>query len=149
LKPGAEVGFSMDKWPAYELERRALLRHVRDAKVRNPIVLTGDIHLNWANELPPDPDRADAPSVATEFVGTSITSSGDGREKPEALDAILAENPFVKYHNAERGYVRCEVTPQQWRTDYRTVPYVTRRGAPLNTRASFVVESGRPVLNRV
>jgi alkaline phosphatase D len=54
----------------------------------------------------------------------------------------------VKFHNAERGYVRCEVTPRQWRTDFRTVAYVTRPGAPLQTRATFVVESGRPQLRR-
>jgi alkaline phosphatase D len=60
----------------------------------------------------------------------------------------LAENPFLKFFNAERGYVRCEVTPQTWRSDYRTVPFVTKPGAPLVTRASFVVESGRPQLNR-
>ena len=59
-----------------------------------------------------------------------------------------AENPFVKFFNAERGYVRCDITPQAWRTDYRTVPYVSRPGAPVETRASFVVESGRPKLQR-
>lgn len=148
-KPGPEIAFSMDKWPGYEFERRALLRHLRDSKVRNPVVITGDIHINWANELLTDFDRPESPSMATEFVGTSITSSGDGREKLENLDTLLSENPFVKYQNGERGYVRCEVTPQSWRSDYRTVPYVTRRGAPQNTRASFVVESGRPMLNRV
>ncbi len=148
-KPGPEIAFSMDRWTGYEFERRALLRHLRDSKVRNPVVLTGDIHINWANELLADFDRPESPSVATEFVGTSITSSGDGREKLENLDALLSENPFVKYQNGERGYVRCEVTPQQWRTDYRTVPYVTRPGAPLNTRATFVIEAGRAVLNRM
>lgn len=147
--PGPEVAVSMDKWSGYEFERRRLLEHLRDRKIANPVVLTGDVHANWANEISADPDRPDAPPVVTEFVGTSITSTGDGRDKPEHHDALLAENPGVKYHNDERGYVRCEVTPQGWRTDFRTVPYVTRRGAPLQTRASFVVEAGRPVLNRV
>lgn len=55
----------------------------------------------------------------------------------------------MKFHNTERGYVRCDLTPQQWRTDYRTVPFVTKPGAPLNTRASFEIESGRPILQRV
>ena len=54
----------------------------------------------------------------------------------------------MKFHNEERGYVRCEVTSKRWRTDFRTVPYVTRRGAALTTRATFVVEAGRPQLNR-
>ncbi|MBL9206538.1 MAG: alkaline phosphatase D family protein [Opitutaceae bacterium] len=148
-EPGPGVAVSMDKWSGYEYERRRLLAHLRDRKVNNPVVLTGDIHTHWANEIPADPDRADDPSVATEFVGTSISSSGDGEAKPRYLDSLMAENPGVKFHNSHRGYVRCEVTPTSWRADFRTVPYVSRRGAPLETPASFVVESGRPRLNRV
>jgi alkaline phosphatase D len=145
---GPAIGYSMDQWPGYEFERRRVLRHLHDKKIKNPVVLTGDIHTNWANELIADFDQLDSQSVATEFVGTSISSGGDGAETPKTTDQLLAENPFVKYFNAERGYVRCEVTPQQWRADYRTVPFVTKPGAPLNTRASFVVESGTPKLNR-
>ncbi len=143
------VTHSMDQWPGYEFERRRVLRHFHDRKVRNPVVITGDIHTNWANELIADFDRRDSKNVGVEFVGTSISSSGDGIDQPKTLAHLLPENPFIKFHNAERGYVRCELTPRQWRTDYRTVPYVTRPGAPLNTRASFVVEDGRPALQRV
>jgi alkaline phosphatase D len=147
LQEGPEVGYSMDKWTGYEFERRRLLKHLHERKVKNPVVITGDIHNNWANELIADFDQLDSRSVATEFVGTSITSGGDGADRPKYLDALLSENPCVKYHNNERGYVTCEVTPQAWRTDFKTVPFVARRGAPLNTRATFVVESGRPALN--
>lgn len=148
LKPGPEIALSMDKWTGYEFERRRLLRHFHERKIANPVVITGDIHCNWANELALAPERPEAPVVATEFVGTSITSKGDGTEKADEAAVLRAENPGVKFFNDERGYVRCEVTPKGWRTDFRTVPYVSRRGAPLNTRATFVVESGRPQLNR-
>jgi alkaline phosphatase D len=148
LQPGPEVVYAMDKWSGYEFERRRLLRHIHDAKVRNPVVLSGDIHCNWANELIADFDDLDSQSVATEFVGTSITSDGDGSEKKPTTDAMLAENPFVKFFNNERGFVRCELTPQTWRADFQTVPYVSRRGAPLQTRATFQVESGRAKLVR-
>lgn len=147
--PGPKVTHSMDQWPGYEFERRRVLKHFHDQQIKNPVVLTGDIHKNWANELIADFDQLDSKVVGTEFVGTSISSSGDGEEQPKGHDQILAENPFVKLFNGERGYVRCELTPETWRTDYRTVPYVTRPDAPVRTRASFVVESGRPGLNRV
>lgn len=147
--PGPEVTHSMDQWPGYEFERRRVLKHINDQQIKNPVVLTGDIHTNWANELIADFDQLDSKLIGTEFVGTSISSSGDGRDQPKGHDQILSENPFVKFHNAERGYVRCELTPRSWRADYRTVPFVTRPNAPLNTRASFIVESGRPTLNRV
>ncbi|MBA4137348.1 MAG: alkaline phosphatase [Opitutus sp.] len=146
--PGRDMRLAMDKWSGYEFERRRLLRELRDGRAKNPVVITGDIHCNWANQLATDFDAPDAPPVAVEFVGTSVTSGGDGRPKFDEPDAVLADNPFVKFFNDERGYVSCEVTPTAWRTHYRTVLFVSRRGAPLNTRATFVVESGRPLLLR-
>ncbi len=146
---GPEITHALDQWPGYEFERRRMLKHFHERKIKNPVVLTGDIHTNWANELIADFDRLDSQSVGVEFVGTSISSSGDGNNDPEPLAAVYAENPFVKFHNRERGYLRCEVTPREWRTDFKTVPFVSRPGAPLNTRASFVVNAGRPTLHRV
>jgi len=148
LARGPEVLHSMDQWPGYEFERRRVVRHFRDRRVKNPVVITGDIHSNWANELVADFDRPDAPPVGVEFVGTSISSGGDGAIEPAFTKELMSENPFVKYRNNERGYVRCDVTPAAWRADFRTVPYVELPGAPINTRASFVVESGRPVVRR-
>jgi alkaline phosphatase D len=143
---GPKKIYVMDQWPGYESDRRRVLKFLHEQKISNPVVLTGDIHSNWANELIADFDDLGSQSVATEFVGTSISSGGDGRLKPADLNRLQSANPFVKFHSAERGYVRCEVTPKHWRTDYRAVEYVTRRGAPIHTRASFTVESGRPNL---
>ncbi len=148
LAPGKEILHSMDQWPGYEFERRRFLNHCLAQKVKNPVVLTGDIHTHWANNLVADFDRPDSAPVGVEFVGTSISSGGDGTQMPKGREHTLGENPFVKFLNGERGYVRCEVTPTQWRSDYRTVPYVEKPGAPLLTRASFVVESGKPELQR-
>ncbi|MCW1887576.1 alkaline phosphatase D family protein [Luteolibacter flavescens] len=145
---GPKEMYSMDQWPGYEVERQALLRAFMDLKVSNPVVLTGDIHTHWANELPVEPSQADAPSAGTEFVCTSITSKGDGTDHPAGLESMLSQNPFVKYHGDHRGYVSCVIDSKSWRSDFRTVDYVTRPGAPLKTQASFVVESGRAVLNK-
>lgn len=148
-KPGPGVLLSMDKWPGYEFERRQVLRHLHDHQIRNPVVISGDIHSNWANDLIADFDELDSQVIAPEFAGTSMSSDGDGAENPKWQGPMLAENPFVKWHNSERGYVRCTLTPETWTTAFCTVPYVSRPGAPLNTRATFLVESGRPGLNRV
>jgi alkaline phosphatase D len=143
---GPGEAYVMDQWPGYESDRRRVLKYLLEHKIVNPVVLTGDIHSNWANELIADFDDLGSQCVATEFVGTSISSGGDGRLKPKDLDRLQSANPFVKFHSAERGYVCCEVTPKDWRTAYRAVEYVTRHGAPLRTRASFTVESGRAKL---
>jgi alkaline phosphatase D len=141
--PGEKESYSMDQWPGYEMNRRRILKFFAERRIANPIVIAGDIHSNWANDLLINFDDLDGRAVATEFVGTSISSGGDGTAKPAKLEGILAENPFVKFHNTQRGYVRCEVTPQQWKTDFQIVPFVTKPGAPLETAASFLVEAGR------
>ena len=82
--------------------------------------------------------------IGTEFVCTSISSGGNGKQKLDYTDGMIAENPWVKLHNAERGYVRCRVTPKQWTSDFQVVEDVTKPGAPLVTRCSYVVESGQP-----
>lgn len=145
-EPGEKKAYSMDKWGGYETERRALLGHLKDNRINNAVVLTGDIHSNWASDLPPHPDAPDGESVATEFIGTSISSGGDGTAVPSNHEALLSENPFVKFHNKERGYVTCEITRRLWKTDFRTLPFVTKPGAPVVTKASFIVEAERPKL---
>jgi alkaline phosphatase D len=146
--PGNDRKFSMDQWSGYDVARRRLLQHIADHEKTGTVVLTGDIHNHWANELLVDFDDPDGSPVATELVGTSISSGGNGTDKPKYLDALLAENPFVKFHNAERGYVSCTVSPTEWRADFQTIPFVDRPGAPRVTRATFHIDPQRPGLIR-
>lgn len=148
LKPGQGESFAMDKWNGYVMERARLLSFLEDKKIVNPVVITGDIHSNWALNLHRDPEKPETPVVAAEFVGTSISSAGDGVDIPELIQGMLPDNPHVRFFNAQRGYVSCIVNPGVWRSDYRVVPAVTRPGAPVSTRASFVVEHGKPGLQR-
>jgi alkaline phosphatase D len=141
--PGQEAGYSMDQWSGYDVARKRLLTFLQERQIPNPVVLTGDIHSNWVNDLKVNFDAADDPVVATEFVGTSISSGGNGQQTSKDQAAILSENPFVRFQNSERGYVSCEVTPGEWRSRYQVVEYVDRPGAPLVTRAEFVVEDGK------
>ncbi|MGC3966829.1 MAG: alkaline phosphatase D family protein [Pirellulales bacterium] len=136
--------YSMDQWPGYEANRLRMLEYFAENPEQNNVVITGDIHCNWVNDLQVNCADEKSPVVATEFVGTSISSSGDGSEKRKDTDQMLTENPFVKWFNAERGYVSCELTPKQFSSFYRTLPFVTKPGAPLVTRKAFVVEAGKP-----
>jgi alkaline phosphatase D len=141
--PNVDI-YGMDQWPAYAHERMEVVQFMADHKVANPIVITGDIHSNWVNELRVDDRKHDAPVVATEFIGTSITSSGDGVATPGGTEHLMRHNPGIKFHNAERGYVKCTVTPKTWQSDYMTVAKVSVPNQPVTKRASFVVQSGTP-----
>jgi alkaline phosphatase D len=148
MNPGPDAAFSMDKWSGYERERERLLKFFYDSRVSNPIVITGDIHQNWAADLKLDRRNMKSPTVASEFVGTSISSGGDGADMVPAVQAALPENPHIAFFNGQRGYVRCTLTPQTCQSDYRVLDYVSRPGSPVSTRASFVVENGRRGLQR-
>jgi alkaline phosphatase D len=146
---GDEESYSMDQWPGYEESRRKLLSFFRERKIANPVVLTGDIHSNWANNLVLDASDDDSHAVGAEFVGTSISSSGDGSAMLSGRrERVMIENPFVKFHNAQRGYVRCTVTPKTWQADFQVVDYVSKPGSPIHTAAAFVVEPGKPSLQK-
>jgi alkaline phosphatase D len=145
---GTDEKYSMDQWPGYEHERRAVLNAFDERKITNPVVLTGDIHTHWANDLIMDFDGKDSRVIGSEFVCSSITSKGDGKNTPKEEKMLKEENPFVHYFSDHRGYVSCKLDAKQWNSDFRVVEYVTRPGAPLLTPASFVLENNRPGLQK-
>jgi len=141
--------YSMDQWPGYEFSRRRLLRFMHERSVPNPVVLTGDIHVNWVNDLQLDFQDPQSALVATELVGTSMTSGGNGGNSIPEYERARDQNPFVRWYNSNRGYVSCTVTPEDWITKFQVTPYVDRLGSPLNTAATFRIESGRAGAERI
>ncbi len=134
----------MDKWDGYTADRRRIL----ETATRTPgtVVISGDIHYNYAADLRVKFDRPETPAVAVELVGTSISSGGDGSDSTPQLDMQRRYNPHLRLANGQRGYVRCELGRDSLRADYRVMSQVTRRGGEISTRASFVSERVRPGL---
>jgi alkaline phosphatase D len=141
---GPRTEFSGGDWNAYVASRRRVIAGMVDNHVRNPIVLTGDSHMHMASDLKTNFLDPESPPIGSEFVGTSITSDGDGRDRDEGWAQAIAESPHIKFQSSRRGYLRCRLTGQEWRTDMRILPYVSRPGAPVKTAASFVIEDGHP-----
>ena len=148
MKPGSEESYSMDQWSGYGAEQARLMEFLASRKPTNPIVITGDIHSSWVSDLKVDWKNERAAAVATEFVGTSISSGGDGSEERVTTAACYRENPHLKMFNGRRGYVNVTLDRQSCRADYRVVNYVTRQGAPIRTHSSWLVEDGRRGVQR-
>ncbi|WP_405063513.1 alkaline phosphatase D family protein [Kribbella sp. NBC_01505] len=142
--PGPETHVWTDPWDGYVAERNKVLGAAQDSGVRNLVVITGDRHQNYALELKRDYDAPESAAVGTEFVGTSITSGGDGADMTDQGKQFLAANPHLKFFNNQRGYVRVTVDQKQWRSDFRVVPFVQTPGAAISTRATYVVEDRNP-----
>lgn len=141
---GAVTTVSMDQWSGYPAARQRLLDTIAARSPNRTVVITGDIHSNWVNEVASDFTRPGKPVVAAEFVATSISSGGDGSATLSAnVQAALAENAHVKWHNRQRGYVSCTVTENEWTADYRVVPFVSRPGAGVETASKWATVRGR------
>ena len=145
---GPQRVVSMDAWDGYAASRDRITRGWVDADVRNPVVLTGDVHSHWADELKLDYADPTSPTVGAELVCSSITSTGDGADVAGGQHPWAAWNPHLRFYNNQRGYVRTTVTPEAMTADFQVVPYVTRPGAPVHTRATFVVGDRVPGLHQ-
>ncbi|MEO1220149.1 MAG: alkaline phosphatase D family protein [Pseudomonadota bacterium] len=142
--PGEDQGRNVDSWGGYEAPRDRVLAQIRELGKDSVIVLTGDEHQNYAGELHIDGQRPEARPIATEFVSTSITSGGDGVDQRSDTAQWQQENECLKWHNAQRGYVMCDVTRDQWTTEFKTMDYVSKRGGAIRTRQRMAVAHGQP-----
>ncbi|GII04555.1 alkaline phosphatase D family protein [Planobispora takensis] len=135
---------SQDAWDGYVASRRRITQGWLDAGVRNPVVLTGDVHAHWAGDLRLDYDDPAAQTVGAELVTSSISTGGDGGDSDPATHPFLAANPHLKFYNNQRGYVLTRIGRGLLSADFKVLPQVTRPGARAYTRARFLLEDGIP-----
>ena len=108
-----------DQWDGYAWEREKLYDHILSNNIENLVVLTGDIHTSWANDLPGSGYDAStgAGSVGVEFVVTSVTSPGLPLSVPSST--IQLENDHMQFINlTEHGYMILDVNKQRTQADW-------------------------------
>jgi alkaline phosphatase D len=132
-----------DTWDGYAASRDRILHGIAERRVANPIVITGDAHVNCAADLKADFGDPGSATIASEFLGTSVTSGNDGYDTSAGGQEWLAANPHLKFFNGQRGYVRANITREAWHTDYVVMSKVTVPDGTASIRRSFVVEAGR------
>ncbi len=114
----AGLPFNFDSWDGYPPARERLYAAFRRAKSR-PIVLSGDSHAAWANDL----HDASGTLVAAEFGCTAITSPSYGSLLPGIGTLIADANPGeVRFCDQDRkGFLLLTLTPDHATGDFRTV----------------------------
>lgn len=135
-------GFNRDNWDGYVAERQAILDLLKANGIANTVVITGDAHQNSVRNVPPDFRSFDGAPVATEFVGTSISSEGD--EPFRTTFGGSLQNPHRLFNDFHRGYVRVTLDQGLWTNEFRVVDSVTRPVGPGRTLATFGVQNGVP-----
>ncbi len=127
---GAQITpLNVDAWDGFNAERRALTGALREANVRNYLVVTGDLHTymasnvkhNYGDSNPLNFDNY----IGAEFMTPSVTSSNLGEMLGAKMDptqrsllmqglaapAVRLNNPHIQYFNSDQqGYSTLELT---------------------------------------
>lgn len=144
---GEGTTFWTDGWDGYPAARTRLLNFLAEREPSNPFVIGGDVHSFWACDLKTDFRDENAPPVASEIVGSSITSMSN--LTAELGEDVVREYPYVHLANGEpKGYALVELAPSSAITRLRAVDDATDVDSGISTLASFAIEDGRPGLQR-
>ena len=145
-KEAAQDIVNTDKWDGNAAARQRLLRGAAERQVSGLVTVTGDIHRAMAGNLLVDFDKPKAHPVGVEFIATSISSDGDGGRAPSTAKRLMANNPHLRHYDARRGYLVCDFGQQRCEANYRALDYVSKKGSPVTTIASFTVDAKKPGL---
>lgn len=118
-------------WDGYPASRQRLYEAVREAEA-SLVVLTGDSHQFWANDLRETPGGK---RIGVEFGTSSVSSKGgydylaaDPRVYDIAEETLLRDVPEIAYcETRHRGFILLEVTAEAVEADYRAVSTVRSR----------------------
>jgi alkaline phosphatase D len=143
----AGTGPDPDQWDGYPAERDAILEAF--GEVGDVVVLSGDVHIGLATDLPRD--RHDDRAVAVEFVTTSLTSqnvddkmgweprTGSVPMERAWVDAV----PYVKFADFDdHGYVIVDVTPERVRGEWWFIDAVREPTTGQHLGAAWEVHRG-------
>ena len=135
----------VDNWMGYVADQRILIDQF--AKTKNPVVLSGDSHVDFVYDVKQSWSDPASATVATELLGTSISSEGDPVQPSTQFDGS-PKNPQLRFFDNHRGYIRCGVERGRLTADFRAVSTVTQPKATVRTLATFVVDDGKPGAHR-
>ncbi|WP_022694247.1 alkaline phosphatase D family protein [Ponticaulis koreensis] len=126
LVPFSTLGqsFNLDAWDGFPAARQRLYDAAKDAGA-NMLVITGDTHTAWANDL-----NDSGGLVGVEFGCTSVTSPGMGTSAPiDRLGQLMADanDDVVWYDPFGHGYTMLKLTPEKATADYHKVSTVLER----------------------
>jgi alkaline phosphatase D len=133
----------LDSWNGYPVARERFYQISKDAGARDLLVLAGDSHCYWQNEL----YDAAGESMGVELGATGITAPRGLLEiGPEGLrhydELKAARNSEVIWTDGSyRGFIRLEIDHDGAHADYVTVTDVESRSYSTKTVRSVDIES--------
>ena len=99
--PGDDL-FWNDSWDGYPAARNRITEFIKDKKIRNAVILTGDWHSTFANDIKENYENPRAKTVAAEFVTPSMSSNGDAEVYGPYYGPMITFNPHIRFFDGDR-----------------------------------------------
>lgn len=140
-----------DQWDGYLYERDRICDYIDHKDIRNLVVLTGDAHSSWANDIPMDGyrKRSGKNSLGVEFVTPSVTSD---RAIPKYIFAggVRRFNKHIKYLDLNiRGYIHLTIDKDRVVNQFKYVNTVKSSEYEAYDGPAFYVKKGERHLNKL
>jgi alkaline phosphatase D len=158
LPAGVRLPLNPDQWDGYAGARERLLQFVQANGIKNVIVLTGDIHSSWANDIARNPYAAGynpaRDSLAVEFVCPGISSPFFTDPNPQVVKGFecvaRATNPHTRFVDLEKnGYVVIDIDRNRARAEWYHLDSVRNPDSAEFLAAAVQVDAGKNYITKV
>ena len=103
-----------DCWDGYPAARERLYQALDSSGVRDMLVLTGDSHEFWANDLTRDDGEKMGVELGTTSVSSETTGDVIGDDADDYALLVTQSNKDVRYYNpTTQGYIDLTLTPNR------------------------------------
>ncbi|WP_198781010.1 alkaline phosphatase D family protein [Shewanella putrefaciens] len=134
------IPYNLDAWDGYAYEREVILGTAK-SKNHNLVVIAGDTHNAWANEL----NDVNGDTVGVEFATSSVSTPGleyylnlPAEQIPATEAAIVALVADLKYANLrDRGFMTLTFTADAVRSDWHYVDTILSKDFQAATARSY------------
>lgn len=158
LPPGVRLPLNPDQWDGYAGARERLLQFIQANGIKNVIVLTGDIHSSWANDIAHNPYAPGynpaTDSLAVEIVCPGISSPFFTNPDPRVVKGFecfaRATNPHTRFVDFEKnGYVVIDIDRDRARSEWYHLDNVLNPDSTEFLAAAVEVDAGKNYITKV
>ena len=144
-----QLPYNLDSWDGYPAARARLLRAAQRAAA-NLVVLAGDSHNAWANNL-----SIDGKAAGIEFATHSVTSPGfesslSGIAPSDLVAALRKANSGLAFSDtSQRGYTSLQFTPGAVTGRFHFLRTIRERNTAMNGERRLSAQRGEQLLREI
>ncbi len=133
-----------DQWDGYQYERQKIISFIRDNNLNNVVIVSGDIHTSWANEIYADSLHK---FVIPEFITPSVTSPSISKLK--ALGYKIFAKPKLKHIKyidlTHRGFMILHITENQVIAEWDFLKTVKKPSTKILKTVKYYIQKPQPL----